>query len=379
MIERPFWVEKILKCWMTRPIVWLSGVRRAGKTTISKMLENAVYNNCDLPSVVRKLEDPEAYLKSIREGSIVIFDEIHRLEDPSRLLKIAADEFSHLKVLATGSSTLEATSKFKDTLTGRKHTVNLTPILWDECLDIFNINNLDHRLLFGGLPEAFLGSEREEQFYAEWIDSFYARDIQELFNVRNRSGFLKLMQLVFRSSGSLLEVTTLSKLSGITRPTVMSYLEAMRISNMLFVLPPYHGRGKREITQRPKYYAFDTGMVCFINGWNSIRESDRGLLWEHLVLDTLRSQIHDRNLYYWRDKSGREVDFVLTGQGKGVDVIECKINPDHLNPGNIKVFRDLYPEGKNYCLSPYTGEPYSVEKSGMLIHFIGSAKRLMGF
>lgn len=73
---------------------------------------------------------------------------------------------------------------------------------------------------------------------------------------------------------------------------------------------------------------FDTGFVTFVKGWESIREDDRGLLWEHLVLDTLRAGTDGRPLYYWRDKSGRELDFIMKGSGKQVDAIECKINPD---------------------------------------------------
>ena len=109
--------------------------------------------DCDLPSVGRRLSDPEPFFDSLKQGSSVIFDEIHRLEDPSRLLKIAADVYPHLRVLATGSSTLAATRKFRDSLTDRKQTIYLPPVLWSECVDTFEIKDLDRRLLHGGLPE----------------------------------------------------------------------------------------------------------------------------------------------------------------------------------------------------------------------------------
>ncbi len=377
MINRPFWINKINNAWESRSIVWLSGVRRVGKTTISKMFPDAVYLNCDLPSVVRKLEDPESFLKSVPKGSTIIFDEIHRLEDPSRILKIAADEFPDIKVLATGSSTLEATRKFKDSLTGRKNVIYLPPVLWDECKELFNITDLDFRLRQGGLPEPLLYQNIDEIFFSEWIDSFYARDIQELFNVRNRSGFLKLMQLLFRSSGNLIEITQLSKMSGLTRPTVMSYLEAMRIANMIYLLPPFHGGGRREITQRPKCYCFDTGFVTFINGWNEIRENDRGLLWKHVVLDTLRVHLQKHRIYYWRDKSGREIDFVIKRPGNSFDIIECKINPDQISPGHFKIFREIYPQGSNFCYSPFISDPYILKKNGIKISYIGSIENIL--
>lgn len=376
MIERNFWVNKIQDAWKSRPIVWLSGVRRVGKTSIAKMLPDTKFLNCDLPSVVRRLEDPESFFKSQTNESIIVFDEIHRLQDPSNLLKIAADEFSHLKILATGSSTLEATQKFKDSLTGRKNIIYLPPVLWDECKSTFKISDLDLRLLVGGLPELLLSKKKDDSFFAEWIDSFYARDIQELFNVRNRSGFLKLLKLLLRSSGNIAEITHLSKMSSITRPTVISYLEAMRIANLVYFLTPFHGGGRREIVQRPKCYCFDTGMVCFINGWNDIRQDDRGLLWEHLVLDMLRTHFSENQLFYWRDKSNREIDFVIKRPGNSIDIIECKVNPDQLYLKPIEVFREIYPIGNNYCYSPFTDETYSIEKGGMKITFVGSLDQI---
>ncbi|MDX8406467.1 MAG: AAA family ATPase [Mariprofundus sp.] len=105
MIKRSLWLNCIEKAWSNRSIVWLSGVRRVGKTTLTRMLPDAVYMSCDLPSTLRALDDPELFLDSQTPGSVLILDEAHRLDDPSRLLKIAADEYPHLKVLATGSST----------------------------------------------------------------------------------------------------------------------------------------------------------------------------------------------------------------------------------------------------------------------------------
>jgi len=129
MINRPFWINRVKQAWRKQPIVWLSGVRRVGKTTLAGMFSNSVYLNCDLPSVVRRLEDPESFYDGLKKGSTVIFDEVHRMDAPSQLLKIAADAYPHLKILATGSSTLAATKKFRDSLTGRKRMIYLAPVL----------------------------------------------------------------------------------------------------------------------------------------------------------------------------------------------------------------------------------------------------------
>ncbi len=372
MIKRPFWLDKVFKAWQKRSIVWLSGVRRVGKTTIAKMIDNSLYLNCDLPSVCRRLSDPESFYNSLEKDSIIILDEIHKTEDPSRILKIASDAFAHLKILATGSSTLAATKKFRDSLTGRKTLIHLFPVLWDECQNQFSVKDLDKRLLFGGLPEVLFWQKRDPEFYSEWIDSFYARDIQELFAIRNRTGFLKLFQLLLRQSGSLTDFTNLAKLSGLSRPTVMSHIEAMSIANALVLLPPFHGGGRREITQRPKCYTFDTGFIAYMKGWNEIREEDRGILWEHIVLDVLRTSFSEKQIYYWRDKAGREIDFVIKKSNNRLDTIECKIDPDKYSIDTLKVFRGIYPLGENYVISPRIKDRYVIKKEKLTIRYIAN-------
>lgn len=362
MIHRSYWLRLITNAWQKRPLIWLSGVRRSGKTTLCKMVPDAIYLNCDLPSVARQLEDPEFFYSNLEKDSIVIFDEIHRINNPSQVLKIGTDEFSQLKILATGSSTMSATNKFRDSLTGRKIQLFLPPVLWSECRNDFNILSFDERLLKGGLPGFLLSDDKLGDLYSEWIESYYARDIQELFNVRNRAGFLKLLSLLFMQSGGLLEITSLARESGLSRPTVISHLEALTVAHAITIVQPFFGGGKKEIVKRPKVYGFDTGFVTHIKGWNEIRESDRGLLWEHLVLDMLR--VTFGNVYYWSDKEKSEIDFIVKGKGNEIHTIECKVNPDKFLGNAIRKFRTYYPEGRNFCFSPQVRNPYKIRSKG---------------
>jgi predicted AAA+ superfamily ATPase len=367
MINRTFWLKKLNDGWGKRSLIWLSGVRRSGKTTLCRMIPNAVYMNCDLPSVSQQLGNPEYFFNNLSVDATVIFDEIHRLQNPSEILKIGTDEFPHLKMLATGSSTLEATKKFRDSLAGRKIQIFLPPVLWNECLEDFDIPNLDKRLLNGGLPEFLLSDTKKGELYSEWIDSYYARDIQELFNIRNRTGFLKLMHLLFVRSGGILEITSLAKESGLSRPTVMAHLEAMAVAHAISLIHPFYGGGEKEIIKRPKVYTFDTGFVCHVRGWNEIRETDRGVLWVHLVLDMLR--VYFGNVYYWTDKYGNEIDFIVKGTGKEVHTVECKINPDKYSPSAIKKFREYYPKGRNYCYSPHIKDNFKLSFGKIEVFF----------
>lgn len=365
MIRRKYWLNRLQEAWSRRPIVWLAGVRRVGKTTLAKMLPEATYLNCDLPSTQRALQDSELFLRSHPTDKLLILDEVHRLADPSLCLKIMADEYPEMRVLATGSSTLAATRKFRDTLTGRKRSIHLFPVLWGESIEAFEIRDLDRRLLHGGLPELLLSENIDPAFYREWIDSFYARDIQELFGVRSRQGFLSLLRLLLRRSGGQVDYSRLASDSGLSQPTVRTHMESMQIACAIHLVPPFYGGGKREIVARPKGYAFDTGFVCHERGWDHIREEDRGLLWEHLVLDALRSCHADGSIFYWRDKSGREIDFVVRRGRERVDTIECKINPEKLTTKATEVFRGYYPEGDNYVVSPGVGASYGIRRGGL--------------
>lgn len=370
MIERPYWLDRIAAAWQKRPIVWLAGVRRVGKTTLARMLRDTIYVNCDLPSEARRLEDPEFFFKLLPKKAVVVMDEIHRLADPSRVLKIASDAFPGLRILAAGSSTLAATRKFRDTLTGRKIIVHLPPVLWTETTDNFGVADMDRRMIQGGLPEFLLSPVKDETLFSEWMDSFYARDIQELFAVRERSGFLNLLRLMLRQSGGLADYSALARECDLSRPTVKAYLEAMTVACALIPLPPFSGGGRREIIRRPKVYGFDTGFVTYVRGWRDIRDDDRGFLWEHLVLDMLRAETEGEGLYYWRDKSGHELDFVLR-RGREVDAIECKINPDRFEPQSLAVFRGKYPRGRNYLVCPGITSPHDRRFDELTVSVVG--------
>ena len=359
MIQRPHWKKRIEDAWNEAPIVWLSGVRRSGKTTLAHGLrepKEILYINCDLPVSEDRVRDPELFFQSC-EKPIVVFDEIHQLSDPSRLLKVGADLFPKLKILATGSSTLAASKKFRDTLTGRKRLVHLLPVIWTE-LEIFSCKDVSRRLFQGGLPPALLSDSKNSSFYREWLDSFFARDIQKLFSFRDADKFNSLLEYLLRQSGGQIETARTASELKISRLTVENHLRALEITHAVSIIRPFFGSGQKEIIKMPKIYGFDTGFITFIRDRDPLRPQDHGILWEHLVLEYLQSTLVNETIRYWRDKAGREVDFVLARRRDQVDAIECKWNPADFDASALKVFRSYYPKGENYIVSPMMGESY---------------------
>ena len=368
MVKRKFWLKRIEDAWKRRSIIWLAGVRRVGKTYLCKSLDNVEYYDCELPRTRRLLEDPEEFLKSVNEGRVVL-DEIHRLKNPSELLKIAADHFPKIKIIATGSSTLGASKKFKDTLTGRKVKVHITPILFHELKD-FDGRNLKFRLLHGGLPPFFLEDEFIESDYQEWLSSYWAKDVQELFHIESRFSFIKFTELLLAQSGSIFEATRFTSSCEVSRTTINNYLAVLEATYVAYVVRPFSTHKSTEIISAPKVYGFDTGFVCHCRGWINLRKEDCGQLWEHIVLNDLLGQQNEIVVNYWRDKRGHEIDFILNHKKSSPIAIECKWNSTKFDPKNLKIFRRYYPEGKNFVVATDIDRIFNRNYDGIDVRFV---------
>jgi hypothetical protein len=367
---RTFWLRRIAAAWRTRTVVWLSGVRRAGKTVLARSLARAEYFDCELPSVRRLLAQPEAFLAGHRRRTVVL-DEVHRLVHPSELLKIAADHFPDVRVLATGSSTLGASRRFRDTLTGRKHELWLTPMISADLADFGASGGLDRRLLHGGLPPFYLARGTPEREIQEWVDSYWAKDIAELFRLERRQSFQRFLELVHAQSGGLFEATRFARDCEVSRPTIANYLAVLEATFVAHVVRPFSARRATEIVAAPKVYGFDTGFVASFRGIDRLRAEDRGMLWEHYVLNELHAQLQTRAIQYWRDKRGHEVDFVLRRPGAPPLAIECKSTSANLDAANLAAFRRAHPGGRNLVVAADVTEPFRERHAGLEVEFVG--------
>lgn len=371
MVRRRFWIQQIEAAWKRRSIVWLSGVRRVGKTFLSQSLPEIEYFDCELPRVRRMMDDPEEFLKGLR-GRRIVLDEIHRLERPSEILKIAADHYPNIRILATGSSTLGASAKFRDTLAGRKEELWLTPMI-SEDLEDFNLPDLQHRLLRGGLPPFFLAEKLPEHDFQEWMDAYWAKDIQELFRLERRYSFQKFAELLMAQSGGIFEATRFTRPCEVSRATISNYLAVLEVTFVVHVLRPFSSHRPTEIISAPKVYGFDTGFVCYHRGWHELRRDDLGLLWEHFVLNEMQTHLQSREIRYWRDKRGHEVDFVLVHRKQAPVTIECKWSSTDFDPVAMQAFRRNYPRGDNFVVAHDVERSFTKSYGELSVKFMGLA------
>jgi uncharacterized protein len=368
---RSFWLNKVEQYWQKRPVIWLSGVRRAGKTVLASSLSDIEYFDCEIARTRFLFEEPFEALRTLK-GKRIVLDEIHRLPNPSELLKIAHDYYPDIRVLATGSSSLGVSDKFKDTLTGRKLEIWLTPMNFQDLVDFEGGTvDLKYRLLKGGLPAFFLSRELPELEYQEWMASYWSRDIQELFRLERRSAFLKLVELLFVQSGSIFEASRFAAPCEINRQTVTNYLSVMEATHLIHIVRPFTTRRAAEITSAAKTYAFDTGFVCYFRGWTELHAEELGPLWEHLVLNELQSFCLPQEILYWRDKRQHEIDFVISRRGKPPDAIECKWRSKDFDSRNLAILRSAYPDGRNFLVASDIDVPVVRHFSGLEVTFIG--------
>jgi hypothetical protein len=259
------------------------------------------------------------------------------------LLKVASDHFPDIHIVATGSSSLGAGARFRDTLTGRKRSVHLSPVLMRE-LGSFGCDSVEKRLLHGGLPENLTRQVLDDTDFTEWLESFWARDIMDLFSVSKRYSFLRFLEMLWAQSGGLCQLTSFTAPCEASRQTLANYLDMLAMTGVVTVLRPYATNAQRELMAMPKVYGFDTGFVCHARGWQSLRREDCGNLWEHLVLDELKFELPDATIHYWRDKQKREVDFVIDRRGLPPVAIECKWRASGADYAGLAAFRVLYPD-----------------------------------
>ena len=367
MVKRRFWLNLIEQGWREKPVVWLAGVRRVGKTCLCQSLPDVEYFDCELPRVRRMMEDPQGFLDGLR-GRRVVLDEVHRLGNPSELLKIAADHYADIRVLATGSSALGASSKFRDTLAGRKRDLWLTPMCREDLHD-FKRTDLRHRFLHGGLPPFFLAGKLPERDFQEWLDAYWAKDIQELFRLERRSSFQKFVELLVAQSGGIFEATRFAAPCEVSRATIANYLKVVEATFVAHVIRPFSTHRPTEIVSAPKVYAFDTGFSCYYRGWHELRGEDLGTLWEHFVLNEVMAHSQTRQVFYWRDKRAHEVDLVWAPRGAKPLAVECKWSADEFEVAGIAALRRQYPQGDNVVVAQDVERPFVRNYGDLKVHY----------
>lgn len=148
------------------------------------------------------------------------------------------------------------------------------------------------------------------------------------------------------------------------------YLSVLEATFVVHVIRPFSSHRSTEIVSAPKVYGFDTGFVCYQRGWSELRQEDMGLLWEHSVLNEMMAQLQSREIRYWRDKRGHEVDFVLVRRREAPVAVECKWSAATFAAQPLLAFRRQYPERANLVVAYDVDRTFTQTYDGVEIRFV---------
>jgi uncharacterized protein len=311
---------------LQKKMVLLAGPRQCGKTTLAKSLldDRGQYLNWDITKdrkVIREVAWP-------KDASLIVLDELHKAPKWKNLLKGVVDEFGNKPpVLVTGSARLDAFRRAGDALTGRTYCYRLHPIDVAESRQFLPDMSLDGRirrlLQAGGFPEAFLNPEEAARLRNDRMELVTREDLRDLSRVSSWRGPADLVELLRERVGKPTNYDNLAQNLGISPPTSKAWVELLEKLYLVFLLPPFSSSLSRSIRKDRRVYFFDCAAAYDATG---------GAQLENLVACSLlkftqfRKDAFGENwdVFYLRDKEGREVDFVVTHNRRVNWLIEVK-------------------------------------------------------
>ena len=344
---------------LQRKMVFVAGPRQIGKTTLARGLPGADvgYLNWDVA------EHREQILRrELPASDLWIFDEIHKYSGWRDYLKGLYDSRpTGQKILVTGSARLDYYRYSGDSLQGRYHLLRMHPLSVAE-LGLKTRAELDDLMTLGGFPEPyFSGSEVEARRWSrEYRNLLIREELTSLERVQDLGQLellaLRLPELV----GSLLSVNALREDLQVAHATVENWLRMLERLYAVFRLSPFGAPTIRAIKKAQKHYHFDWSVV-----------SDEAARFENLVACHLLKWVHhqqdtqglDLELRYFRDKDGREVDFVVTERRQPKLLVECKLSDGKVDKG-LRYLKQRFPEAEAWQLS-WRGEKDRIGVEGV--------------
>lgn len=336
------WVFDQIKADLTKKMVFLSGPRQVGKTWLSRRIAeqftSPVYltwdNTQDRQIIIDEAWSPEA--------DLLVFDEIHKMPEWKTYLKGVFDTRpAETAILVTGSARLETFRQSGESLAGRFFHHRLFPITPAEADWAESARSLDHFVTRGGFPEPFLAqdpndAQRWRRFY---LDGLIREDILNFENIRDLRAMNLLVELLRARVGSPLSYQAIAEDIGVAPNTVRKYIDVLEALYIVFRIYPHRRSIARAMTQQPKLYFFDTGLVA----------GDPGIRLENHVAVALLAAggvAEDtdgiaRSVRYLRTKEGKEVDFLLTREEEPTLMVEVKTSDRHPTP-SLAYFRERY-------------------------------------
>ncbi|MBU4082704.1 ATP-binding protein [Patescibacteria group bacterium] len=349
--------DQIIKNLFKGKIIILYGARQVGKTTLCKEIlkkypQDSKYINCELLQNKTALETTnDKKLKDfLGDSKLIILDESQKIKNIGLILKIIADTFPKIQIIATGSSSFELANKTSEPLTGRARRYLLYPFSIQEIkkeTDLFDLSaKLENILRFGTYPSVFNRPEDGAMEELLEISSNYLyKDILEFSGLRKPDLVLNLLKALSLQLGNEVSMSELANLLGKNSHTIESYLTLLEQCFIVFRVKSFSRNLRKEISKTFKVYFYDLGIRnSLIQNFNQLElRTDVGALWENFcVLERMKRNNNNRvfaNYYFWRTYDQKEIDYIEERNGK-LSAFEFKWKKDKQKPP--QEFLDTY-------------------------------------
>ena len=368
---------RLVKLAKTFRSVAVVGPRQSGKTTLCRMLfPQKPYVSLENPDTLEfATADPRGFLAQYKNGAIL--DEVQRAPHLFSYLQQVLDETKKKGLfILTGSNNFLLQQNITQTLSGRIAYLQLLPLSLQELKAAKKLKaTYSWHILNGGYPEPVTKKINPADWYTGYVNTYVERDVRQLKNISNLSLFIKLLRLCAGRTGQVLNLTSLSNDCGIDQKTVAAWLSILQSSYIIYLLRPYHGNFNKRIIKTPKLYFYDTGVACSLLGISNAAQianhAAKGALFENMIVSELLKERFNTgaadNLYYWRDKTGNEIDVVIDKAGK-LSVMELKagetVSPDFFK--GINYFSSLNKNTAHKVLL-YGGKQEQKRSNGIIV------------
>lgn len=315
------------------PVVTLIGPRQSGKTTTVRMLfPDHDYVNLEDPEM-RDLAiyDPKALLA--RHPGPVILDEIQRAPDLLSYIQVMADDARGAKGqwVLTGSNQLQLRAGVTQSLAGRTALLTLLPLSFSELKKKVSSQPWTKWALDGFMPRLYQDEIRPTRLWRDYYQTYIERDVRQLIQLENQSGFERFLRLLAGRIGQLVNLNGMAGEIGVAQSTLSKWLSILEASFLVFRLQPYYRNFGKRLIKSSKLYFMDTGLASYLLGLETAEQVERdpvagGLFENMVVVEALKSRLNkgaDPRLHFYRDSNGNEVD-LLYPSGSSMIPIEIK-------------------------------------------------------
>lgn len=344
---------------------FLFGPRGTGKTTwLEERFPTAIRISLLDSALRRELrafpERLKNYIGFKTKDDTVIIDEIQRAPELLDVIHGLMDKHRHLRFIMTGSSARKLKRNASaDLLAGRAIKRLCHPFLAVEMGDDFCLQDA---LQFGMIPLVrYPENGVSQEVLKSYLELYLEEEIATEGVIRNLDSFARFLQVASFSHGSVLSASSIAREAGIKRSTLDAYFDILEEMMIASRLPVFTRRAKRQLIGHGKFYFFDTGVFRTLRPKGPLDNPNEidGVCLEGLVYQHLRAwndYLDEPNeLFFWRTKSGLEVDFVVYGANEFVALeVKNSCHAEKKDAASLEAFLDDYPEAQGFLL--YRGE-----------------------